>query len=304
LHLEGFDPSDDDGLDLSGFGAGRVIVMARGRHRYWYGKHDNEGLAPEEWLFRFYPQDGPARPLEGAPRRLAGSSPFPERISTGWAAAMHAWHQTGWYSKLFPSSGFSAIYSGLYRSGHGVTARDLADFSVNQIWHSRPEPAWQGDNPLDAPVRTPSRREDPLAALANAETTTLGQVIEAMLKLELLLTLERDGQRLLIPNPDPGFVWERVPLTEREIVATRQQIGYADFRQIAGDLASTLRWAADSGLETTIRQLALRWSTAAPTVRGGLSLLEATGALRSSWTGTEAETGNDDAPLFLTTYGG
>jgi hypothetical protein len=217
---------------------------------------------------------------------------------------MHAWRQTGWYSKLFVAPGFSAIYSGLYRSGHGVTARTLAAASVSQIRRRPNEPAFDGDDPLDTPVGPPIQAEDFLARVADAETGTLGQIIDAMRKIDLLLTLEREGQELLIPNPDPGFVWERVPLTEREIVAMRQQIGYADFRQIADDLANALRWVADAGLDTTIRQLALRWSTSAPNVRGGLSLLEATGTLRSSWTGTEAETGNDDAPIFLTTYRG
>ena len=133
LRLHGFDPLEGEGgLVLDGFRMGRVRVrvLARGRHRYHYGDHVDETRPPEEWLMQFFPHPGPADPLAGAPRRLAGMSPFGEGPTTGWGAAVQAWRQTGWDSYLNSSSGYRAIRSGLYTARRPVTRTALAELSA------------------------------------------------------------------------------------------------------------------------------------------------------------------------------
>src|SRR5664279_817698 len=71
LVLSGFD-AGEVGLELSGLGAARVHVLARGRHRYGYSSGNVDELPPEEWLLRFYPVEAPHDPLAGGPRRIAG----------------------------------------------------------------------------------------------------------------------------------------------------------------------------------------------------------------------------------------
>jgi hypothetical protein len=126
--------------------------------------------------------------------------------------------------------------------------------------------------------------------------TTLGEAIDALRELQLLLTSNRDGQEVLTPNPDPGLVWEHIELSDTQIQGTRLQIGYADFRQIAEDISIAMAWVPDSGLHTTVGKMALHWSTTPADIRGGLKLL-ATNELKMEWaTGDE---GTDDTLLVL-----
>jgi hypothetical protein len=281
LRLYGFDSPPDDGLDLDGFGAGRVLVMARGRHRYGYSDHDNDAVPPEEWLLRFFPEAGPARPLEGPPRRLAGVAPFGGPPKTGWAAALHAWSQTGWHSHFASSHSYYAIYLGLSASQRALTVNALAEVSFPYIYRVDP----------------PARGEDSLAVSSGRPTATLGEAIDALRELQLLLPSTRDGQEVLIPNPDPGLVWERIELSDDQIKGARQQIGYTDFRQIAEDISIAMAWVPNSGLHSTVRAMALRWSTTPADIRGGLELL-ATSGLKTEWATGDRST-DDDTPLVL-----
>jgi len=297
LRLYGFDSPLDDGLDLDGFDVGRVLVMARGRHRYAYGDHDNDSLLPEEWLFRFFPGTGPARPLDGPPRRLAGVAPFGDSPKAGWAAALHAWSQTGWHSYLASSHSYYAIYLGLSVSQRALTPNGLAEISFPYIYRGPGErPAIPAD-PLTARIDPPVRGEDSLAVSSGRPMTTLGEAIDALRELQLLLASTRDGQEVLIPNPDPGLVWERIELSDTQIQGARLQIGYADYRLIAEDISIAMAWVPDSGLHTTVREMALRWSTTPADIRGGLKLL-ATNELKMEWA-TADEGTDDDAPLVL-----
>ncbi|MES1170058.1 MAG: hypothetical protein ABUL47_05150, partial [Leifsonia sp.] len=92
LRVWGFDSATEDhGLDLEGFGNGRVRVLARGRHRYYYGDVFDD-LPAEEWLLQFFPTEGLPDPLAGPPRCLPRFAPFgPRDIQPGWFAALHSW---------------------------------------------------------------------------------------------------------------------------------------------------------------------------------------------------------------------
>jgi hypothetical protein len=295
FRLSGFDAPDDDtddGLDLDGLGAGRVLVMARGRQRYDYAfDGDTQALGPEEWLFQFFPESGGVRPLAGAPRRLAGSAPYGTGTATGMASALSVWERTGWDHVLRSSPGHAAVRGVLYAVGHPVSAKEIAE-----NWVLRTKPTNSVD-PLDAPVGVPARGNDPLADLTGLHTETIGQAIDALRKLELLIPIQRDDEVVLVPNPVPGLVWDRVELSASNVIATRQQIGYASFGSVAQDIRNALGWADASGLRTTVREMALRWSTSTADVRGGLALLESLGELSPS-PSIQTE-GTDDAELLL-----
>ncbi len=89
LMIGGFDPGEV-GLDLAGLGAGRVQVLARGRHRYRYNSGPpQEGTAPEEWVIRFHPVDRSPDPMAGGPRRIAGEGGNAPLVRTPWQWALH-----------------------------------------------------------------------------------------------------------------------------------------------------------------------------------------------------------------------
>jgi hypothetical protein len=304
LRLYGFDSPSEDGLDLEGFGTGRVIVMARGRHRYGYSDYDTESLPPEEWLFRFFPEPGPPQPLSGPPRRLAGVAPFGAPPQTGWASALHAWQQTGWHSYLGSSLSYYAVHLGLLVAKRALTPTALAELSFPYIYRKPGERPVMPTDPLTGLIDPPVRKEDRLATSSGRPTTTLGETIEALRELQLLLISVRGGEEVLIPNPDPGFVWERIELSDLEIQGARRQIGYADFRQIAEDISIALDWVPQTGLQSTVRQMALRWSTTPAEIRGALALLKITDNLDVRWSYSEQEHADDDAPLFMRNHRG
>ena len=226
LRLAGFDPSQADGLDLRGFGSGRVRVMARGRHRYNYssGTDRVDSLPPEEWLFQFFPTDGPPRPLDGGPRRLAGIAPFGGPPRSGWSSAVHAWEQTGWGSYLYASPGYRALNRALRVTEHAVTPSALAERAYRYVGRRPGERPEMPADPLAFSVDPPLDMNDPLASSTGLPTTTLGEAIEALRQLQLLLTSVRGGNDILVPNPDPGFVWDSISLTESETEHARRQL--------------------------------------------------------------------------------
>jgi hypothetical protein len=112
----------------------------------------------------------------------------------------------------------------------------------------------------------------------------------------LLISTGLGEDELLIPNPAPGFVWESTPLEDKLIVALRVQIGSRDFGPLADDIGNALLWAGPAGLDTTTRELALRWSTDVRSIRGALSLLQEKGAITADIPSEQL----DDAPLLIT----
>jgi hypothetical protein len=302
LQISGFDPpSDDHGLDLEGFGSGRVLILAKGRHRYYYGDVEDE-LPPEEWLLQFFPQEGTPNPLAGPPRRLVGFAPFSKwEKQSGWKAAIHAWDQTGWHSHLFNSPGYYAVHLGMSLAARAIDARNLASQSSSFTRNGSPNPLPFPEDPLN--IRLAERIDDPLAALYGAPVQTLGEAIDAMRHLNLLLDVVRGDETLLVPNPAPENVWEAKSMTEQEIRLIRLQIGYADFRSIAEDIVIAVSWAGEKGLKTTIQEMGTRWSTTSAAIRGGLALSALTSGVSTDPT-LDNEKGDDDQlPIVITKTG-
>ena len=74
-------------------------------------------------------------------------------------------------------------------------------------------------------------------------------------------------------------------------------IGYADFRGLAEDITIALGWVPETGLRTTIAEMALRWSTTPFEVRGALRLVGLTRELTTDWSDGDEE--SDDAPVHV-----
>jgi hypothetical protein len=300
VQASGFDqPPTDEGLSLDGFETGRVRVLARGRHRYYYGGDvDYAALPREEWLLQFFPASGHPQPLAGGPRRLAGPGMQGARWSTGWTSALHAWTQTGWSAFLLGSRGFSAVSSALHNLQRPVSAFELATVASRLIWRAPNQAvtALDAADPFSTPIGGGAPRPDPLADIHGSPQNTIGDAIAAMRALRLLISTGLGEDELLIPNPAPGFVWESTPLEDKLIVALRVQIGSRDFGPLADDIGNALLWAGPAGLDTTTRELALRWSTDVRSIRGALSLLQEKGAITADIPSEQL----DDAPLLIT----
>lgn len=287
LQVSGFDaPTDNHGLDLEGFGRGRVLVFAKGRHRYNYGDIEDR-LPPEEWLLQFFPEDGPPQPLAGPPRRLAAFAPFSKwDKQPGWRAAIHAWTQAGWDSHLSRSPGYHAIRLGMSLAGRAIGARELAEASSQFTRNGSPDPLPFPDDPLD--IQLAERAGDPLAAMYGAPIANLHDAITAMRSVQLLLEVQKDGEKLFVPNPAPGPIWDAMTMSDQEIRSAQLQIGYADFRSVAEDIVIAVAWAGEQGLSTTIEEMGTRWSTTSTAIRGGLEL-----AALTSGVFTEPKLDND-----------
>jgi hypothetical protein len=302
LQISGFDePSDNHGLDLEGFDSGRVLILAKGRHRYYYGDLEDE-VPPEEWLLQFFPQEGRPNPLAGPPRRLVGFAPFSKsEKQSGWRAAIHAWEQSGWHSHLFSSPGFYAIQLGLRLAARAINARDLAHESSRFTRNGSPNPLPFPDDPLD--IQLAERPGDPLADLYGAPVSNLREAIDAMRSLQLLLDVHRGDEVLLVPNPAPGPIWDANSMTENQIRVLRVHIGYADFRSIAEDIVIALSWAGEQGLKTTIQEMGTRWSMTSAAIRGGLALSALTAGV-STTPELDGENGDDDQVSIVITKTG
>jgi hypothetical protein len=275
LHIWGFDPPDDDhGLDLNGFTTGRVLVRARGRHRYEYSD-DEVDLPAEEWLLQFFPEPGPTDPLAGSPRRLVAYSPFSAwEAPSGWRAAIHSWVQSGWDSHLQSSPGYQAIRFGIGTAMQPVSARDLANLYARSPNYRSPTSVPFPADPLEIAVR--QQRDDPLAGMHGSAVVDLGAAIDALRELQLLLEVRRAGKTLLVPNPAPAFVWDVASLSEKEVQGLQRQIRHREFVETAEDITSAVEWAGDAGLKTTVQEMGIRWSKSSADIRGGLALVALT----------------------------
>lgn len=284
LMLNGFDPGTV-GLDLGGFGGGRVRVSARGRHRYSYGSDvDTDGLPPEEWLLQLYPLDGPVDPMVGGPRRIAGAGGLARRGRTRWQEAVRALDTSGWSSVLTGSPGFSILRQALWSTSAPVTRLELA------MRMARGLPPWTMGGPDAESMAIPPRpsfgagdgEEDALAGLSGRpRVSTIGEAIDAVLSIGLLLIEQRGGEALLIPNPAPQPTWERGALSGPALVVARSRALEDDHGRIADTIGFAVRWCGEEGLTATPRAMALRWCTTVDDVVGGLRLLGGSGRVTS-----------------------
>ena len=265
LRAQGFDEVESEsGLSMDDFDGGRVRVLARGR----YAADPSSERSDEEWLFQFYPEEGSPRPLAGGPRRLAGPGPFVYLPEAGWMAALHSWHVTGWHGYLSSTAGFESVHRALSSLKRPATARDIADAVIPNT--NRPSPPMPSSEHLD--------------------------VIEALCALQLLLPMQQDDETLLVVNPAPGFVWDRVALEDAHVDALRLRIAQSEFETIATVIAVAVEWAGADGLSATVRQLATRWSTTVRDIRGGIALCETLGRIESI---TVESFPGDDVPIRL-----
>jgi hypothetical protein len=280
LELSGFDPSGV-GLDITGFGRGRVQVFGRGRHRYSYSEHpDIEKLDPEEWLLRFYPAAGAADPMAGGPRRIAGAGGLSAPTGSPWLAAVLGFRSAGWSSTLLGSRGFDLAYTAIATAGAPVSRLALAKLMAKRM------PPWElgGDDAesRELPPRPAQSAPDVLARLSGFGTiATFGDAIDALVALGLLLTEHRSGERVLVPNPSPRPAWEKLLLTGEPLVRARAQALENDHRRIAGLIASAIDWCGGDALTATPRAMAIRWATTVDDVVGGLRMLGGSGRIAS-----------------------
>jgi hypothetical protein len=279
LILSGFDPGDE-GLDLSGLGSSRVQVFARGRHRYQYGSEpDTNAMPAEEWLLRFFPWPGLPQPLEGGPRRIAGEGGLYSKPGDAWLAAVRALDVTGWGSTLLGSPGYYLAHLALLMIRTAAPRQEIAS------WMARFMPPYQPGGADSERLLVPPRpggKQDPLASATNrSPLATIGDTIDALLELGLILIDSQGGRELIVPNPAPEPAWERLGLSGDARSNTRIQALRSQHRLTASDLASALVWVGDRGLSASPRTLAMRWTTTTEDVVGAIRLLAALGTLVS-----------------------
>lgn len=277
IELAGFDPSSAR-LDVAGLGNARVQVYATGRHRYHYGDGIlGDALPPEQWLLRFFPTDGVPDPLAGGPRRLGGEGALYTSAPDPWRAALRAVEISGWYEVLWPSAVFQSVRSALWSAGGPASEDELARLMLRGK-----APFELGGAEALGQVIPPYRDEpDQLAEVTGRATPlTAGDALDAMRDLGLLVTEERSGHRLLIPNPAPEPAWVR-RAREGEDADSIRRIRLNTLRHLHGllatDLTRALRWAEVDGLRSTPRKLALRLATTVDEVRGALRYLVESG---------------------------
>lgn len=292
LMLGGFDDTDI-GLDVDDLGSARALLYARGRHRYGYSDFRPE-LPPEEWLLQVFPTAPVFDVLAGDPRRLSGGAPFGPRQNTGWSAAMHAWSQTGWHHYLYRCPWFYEINLALSIARRPISREELARTALPFNEKGAAKDPAAAVHPLAVALQPALLQEHPnqmlldmqaaaaesisqVATVAGVpEMRVLGDFIQALCNLGLLLPMQRNGEELLVPNACPGMVWDVVEIPEGNRGGLLEQIGYADFRHVAEDLRNLLGWAPAHRLRTTARSVAVRLAVAPPDVLGAIDLLAVT----------------------------
>jgi hypothetical protein len=296
LMLSGFDPGEV-GLDVSGLGRGRAQVLARGRHRYQYNSDaDVDGMEPEEWLIRLYPLDVPPNPMVGGPRRIAGGGGLSRPIGPPWLAAVLGYRSSGWADALGGSHGFYLANLALLSAGGPLTRLELAQKMARWM------PPWElggvEAESLEVPPRPSLReQEDPLARLSGrSQIGTVGDAIDAMVKIGLLLVENRGTDFLLIANPSPQAAWERLGLTEERLAWARARALENEHRDAASNIGYAVAWCGLEGLTATPRQMAIRWCTRVEDVVGGLRLLGGSGRVTvDRELGFDSEVDHDEA---------
>jgi hypothetical protein len=276
LVLHGFDPSDV-GIDISGFGLGRVQVFAHGRHRYSYGDSsiDVDKSEPEEWLLRLYPHQGAHDPMAGGPRRIAGSGGLGYSPRTAWDAAMLGYRTAGWDRELGNSHGYYLAHLAMYEAREAVTRHKLASLMVK--WMAPWQLGGDESESIAVPPR-PSLRAapDPLATHSGRESiATIGDVIDALIEIGLILLEERGDSRVVVPNPSPEPVWSRLGMTGDALRRARVAALEGQHRRTASMIEASARWCV-GGLTASPRSMAIRWCTSVEDVLGALRVLAGT----------------------------
>ena len=280
LLVFGFDPAEGDGLDVTDLGRSRVQVLASGRHRYTYGDFV-EGLPPERWLLRLWPDPDAGDALAGPPRRVAGPLPFMWRRNS-WGAAFQGWSLAGWSSYLLGVEAFRVLAQAvafigqpfhpnelLPKLGPWGMQRDRAgayDWSSPAIGHGWAVDIRQMQPEIGVKLEALARA----AKLPGIET--FGDALTALERLGLLARL--DGGRI-VPNPAPAPVWELVPLSPEARAGLETQALRAEFSSFEGDIEHVVRWC-DGELITTPRTIATRLAIHPDDVRGAMRLLRST----------------------------
>jgi hypothetical protein len=267
---------------VDGLGGGRVQVFARGRHRYSYSSDsDVEAMEPENWLLRLFPLEGPIDPMAGGPRRIAGEGEggMAIPVPTPWRAALLGFETSGWSDLLSNARGFVGVRGGLWRAGMAVTRLELASLMAQGM------PPWELGGPdsesIEFSARADPDRLDKLETLVGDAISTLGDAIDAVVELGLLLVEERGGERVFIPNPSPMPAWERTGMTDQTLVRARARALGRRHREISSDIVAAVAWLPDEGLRATPREMALRWSTNVDDVVGGIRMLTGSGSVTS-----------------------
>lgn len=299
LQASGFDPPDGEaGLDVDGLGRARAQVLARGRHRYSYGDGPEEDTETrEEWLIRLWPDPQGRDLLTAAPRRLAGPHPMHHQ-TTPYQAALLAWRATGWHRWLGFIPAFHQIEIALYA---GPTTREELPLRLQSYDPTRTYPPGSGsirqyswDSPVEGHAQLPpdgpaaSWRPEMLersktavrkqtATLAQAAgmpaVLTFGDLLDALLRLGVLVQQSAERGELIVPSPAPVPVWELPYVNEELRENLRQESIIKRGRELQADLCCAVQWAPGGQLRTTPRQLAVRWAVTTADVIDGLRAL-------------------------------
>jgi hypothetical protein len=291
----GFDPEPvSEPLDLTGIGRALVRVLARGRQDST-GYSDIAEHPPEEWLLQLYPDPDPdgTDPVALGPRRLAGDAPF-GFPRTAWWRAVDAWAEAGWEPVLGAVPGYRELLGALRTVGRPASVADvLASAGVyvrGSGWtvpdSSTPVPGLDRPGPGRDGVMVVIERALRLADGAVPPTTepsglaTYGDLVDLLVRLDLLLPVVRDGVTRLVPNPAPPPAWDADGIEEPLRHATRLS-ALRDHRRTADDIRTLLFWSAHLSTCTSARRLAVRLGTTPQDALGALRLLDLDGELRS-----------------------
>jgi hypothetical protein len=277
LILSGFDRGTV-GLDIRGLGWGLAQVFARGRHRYQYNSDIAPGqYTPEEWLVRLYPTGGPASALAGGPRRIAGEGGLCVPAGTPWEEAVRGLSTTGWSHVMLGSRAYSLATSSLQSAPGPLTPQELAEAM------SRRMPPLQ-DGGIDAasmevaPYPGHDDAPDPLASHSGLDTIrTVGDAIDALRAIGLLLAERRGDRELLVVNPAPEPAWQRLGLTGDALVSVRQQALRGQANGVDDDIVAAIRWAGPEGLHGSVRRMAMRWASGTAQVTSAVRMLTGDG---------------------------
>ncbi len=283
LQVWAFDPPGDEaGLSVEGLGRARVQVLAAGRHRYGYSD-SAEGLPPERWLVRIWPDGEHRDAMSGSPRRIAGPLPHTNR-RTAWIEAHHGWRRTGWSSYLLGIQACQIIERALVIAGGPCDPDDLVtNFGPWGVQRERAG-AYTWDSPvLGHGWAIPAEvvRPDALVKLrAMAAATGMPSIDTFRDALEFLERLGLIGRQHgvngghLVLNPAPRPVWEVLELSPASERGLRTQGLWSDYQYLENDLEHLLRWAPNQRLVTTPERIAVRLSVGVDDILGGLQLLD------------------------------
>lgn len=272
LGVSGFGGPEADGLNVDGLRAGRVQVLARGRHRYSYSDY-REGLPPERWLLRLWPDETPSDPLADPPRRFGMPLQYPYSI-TAWRTAHRAWATSGWDSALSGIAGFQTVMAAIGSVGRPFHPTDITDNWGPYTWDSPVLGVAALRGNTEDTYTNQRRRTCQLIAEATGmpSVSTFGDALEALERLGLLARVQgADGP--LVPSPAPAPIWDVLPLEPGQVRGLKYQALGRDHQGLEGDILHILRWAPDGSVHTTVREVALRLCLTPPAALGALRLI-------------------------------